>query len=240
MTGDRLEPAYHRLQQRLVEAVDKAYALKISRLVPTGWEVRGIPVPRLRAIARELRREPDLALSRQGVDLLDRAFAGHNREEALVLIFAIAAEKKQLTPALWPPIDRWIDEIADWEICDQLAMGIAAPIVAEKLDLVEVLVLWSESTNEWRRRFALATAAALNQKGRAHVAETLRICAAVMADSSPTVRKAAGWALREAGEHDPEALAAFLVQHRAAAHRTILREGSAKLDPAVRASILSE
>lgn len=116
-------------------------------------------------------------------------------------------------------------------------MGVAAPVVAANLTLVRELKRLAHARSEWQRRFALATTSALNQKGRAHVAETLSVCEPLLADPSPNVRKAVGWAIREASKHDPGVVFAFLHSHRGAAHRSVLREGSAKL-PARRRTVL--
>ena len=86
----------------------------------------------------------------------------------------------------------------------------------------------------------MATAAALNQKGRSNVAATLQICSHLLQDEAPTVRKAVGWALREASEKEPRAVFGFLYEQRAMTERSILREGSEKLTAEQRALILEE
>lgn len=226
------------VQERMVTMIDPVYREKIQTLVPTGWTVHGVRVPRLRALAGELRKTHKTLTVDAVVPLLDSAFATQERESVLVYLFWLAGLKRELSTALWPQIDRWIDSIVDWEICDQLAMGIAAPIVAKELALVDTLVGWAASPNPWRRRFTLATAAALNQKGRAHVTETLAICAPLLNDPEAIVRKAVGWALREASEHDGATVYQFLIEHREAIARGVLTEGSKKLTEEQRSALL--
>lgn len=226
------------VQQAIAAAVDPAYLAKIQELVPTGWTIHGVRVPHLRALAGRLRKAHKSCTIDEVVTLLDAAFAAKAREPVLVYLFWLAAFKRKLTAALWPQLDQWVDQVADWEICDQLAMGIAAPIVASDLTLVDDLVAWTASPNPWRRRFTLATAAALNQKGRVHVAETLAICAPLLNDPEAIVRKAVGWALREASDHDAEVVYQFLVKQQGAIARGVMTEGSKKLTVAQRAILL--
>ena len=148
--------------------------------------------------------------------------------------------KKAPASSLWAAIDGWVKLIADWEICDQLAMGVAAPLVDENPRRVADLIDWTGSPNPWRRRFTVATAAALNQKGRSNVAATLQICANLLQEETPIVRKAVGWALREASQKEPRAVFGFLYEKRAEAEQSILRESSEKLPDEQRALILNE
>lgn len=226
------------VQQTIAGAVDLAYLANIQELVPSGWVIQGVRVPQLRMLATELRQTHKEATVDDIVALLDQTFAAKVREPVLVYLFWLAHRQRHLTPALWPTIDRWVDLLADWEICDQLAMGIAAPLVARQLTLVDALAIWVTSPNHWRRRFALSTAAALNQKGRTQVAATLRICTPLLNDPEAMVRKAVGWALREASDHDAEAVYAFLLEHKDRAARTVLNEGSKKLSEGQRARLI--
>lgn len=226
------------VQQAIHVAIDPAYRAKIQQLVPSGWTIHGVRVPQLRTLADALRKEHRATKIDDIVALLDAAFATREREPLLIYLFWLAAYKRHLTPTLWPQIDGWVNLLADWEICDQLAMNIAAPIVGKELSLVTELVQWTASPNPWRRRFTLATAAALNQKGRVHVSETLTICTSLLNDPEAAVRKAVGWALREASDHDADAVYHFLDAHKEQIARSIMSEGSKKLSAARRDRLL--
>jgi 3-methyladenine DNA glycosylase AlkD len=210
----------------------------LATLIP-GARALGVPVPALRAQAAALRdAHRDLPLD--GVAALMDGFAASRvREEILIGTFWLARYGKKVEGLPWRRIEAWLPALDNWETCDQLAMGVAARVVAADPARVAGLVRLTTARSEWMRRFALATASALNQKGRAHVTETLAICAPLVADPSPNVRKAVGWALREACKHDPGAVEAFLRSHAARAHRSVIREGSAKLPAARREAIMS-
>ena len=220
------------IRRELEALADRKYLAKIRQLVPGPMEIIGVRVPAIRALARQ---HPEL-----GVDDVDAAFARHCREEMLLGVFVLARSRERLVPALWPRIDAWIDAIDNWEVCDQLAMNVAAPIVAGQPALARVLVTWARAKSPWRRRFAVACAAALNQGGRRFPAEALAVCAEVLADEDPGVRKAAGWALRETCKTDPAGVFALLQARRASVHPRVLREGSEKLSAAQRMRLAHE
>lgn len=226
------------VQQAIDSAIDPAYLANIQALVPSGWVIQGVRVPQLRTLATKVRQAHKAATVEDIVTLVDQAFTAKVREPVLVYLFWLAHQQRRLTPALWPMIDRWVDLLADWEICDQLATGIAAPLVAHQLTLVDELVVWTAAPNRWRRRFPPAVASALNQKGRAQVAATLRICAPLLNDQEAMVRKAVGWALREASDHDAAAVYAFLLEHKDKTARAVLSESSKKLSEIQRARLV--
>ncbi len=229
------------LREQILPLVEPEYAAKIQHLVPSQWSALGVRVPKLRALAAEMKKRHPRVSTADLIVLVDLTFIRHCREDVLCALFWLAASiKREPAAPLWAAIDGWIKQIADWEICDQLAMNVAAPIVAENPRRVADLVDWTGSPNPWRRRFTVATAAALNQKGRSNVAATLQICSHLLQDEAPTVRKAVGWALREASEKEPRAVFGFLYEQRAMTERSILREGSEKLTAEQRALILEE
>lgn len=220
--------------------IDPTYLAKIETLVPTEWQIIGVRVPKIRAIAATLHKANKSLSLAQLITMLDSAFAKKQREPVLCYIFWLQKHQRSFDLTLWSAIDRWIEVIIDWEICDQLAMSVGAALVAKDLSLVDELVAWTSSGNLWRRRFTVATAAALNHKGRRLSDEALRICQPLLGDSETMVRKAVGWALREASKHDADAVYQLLLANKTRAHRSVLREGSAKLRPKQRETLTAK
>ena len=180
------------LRARLPKLVDLAYRAQITRLVP-GTKLLGVRVPALRGLARELDREhsPD---DDAAIALLHRLAKRKVREELLVGVFLIAQKKRRIASVTWKDLDAWVDAIDNWEVCDQLAMGIAK----YRLDdaAITALVAWAKSPNLWRRRFAVATVATAGLPKR----DVERVLAPVVGDREPMVKKAVAWARRELGK----------------------------------------
>lgn len=222
----------------LVDNADPVYREKIAKLVPTEVEIIGVRVPVIRTLVKSFCGEhPDLSVDAM-MTLLDGAFAARCREQLLFATILLASRRKSLAEIEWARVEGWVDGIEDWEVCDQLAMGVIGELVARDQSHVETLVGWAKSENRWRRRAALAASTSLNQKGRKDAGAALRICAPVMTDGDKMIEKALGWALREASKSDAEAVAGFLAKWKGKASRRLLREGSEKLDESKRAALL--
>ncbi|HTL31692.1 MAG TPA: DNA alkylation repair protein, partial [Kofleriaceae bacterium] len=152
----------------------------------------GVRVPALRSLARELDREHSLD-DDAAIALLHRLARRKIREEMLVGIFWIAQKKRRIAHVSWKDVDAWVDAIDNWEVCDQLAMGIAKYRLDEGDAAIARLVSWAKSPNLWRRRFAVATVATAGLSKR----DVERVLAPVAGDREPMVKKAVAWARRE-------------------------------------------
>lgn len=226
------------IRMRLEAQADRRYRSSIGRLVPTGIEIIGVPVPTIRRLARSFARDHAGATMADLVRLLDRAFAARCREEVLFATLLIAARRAELPSLPWEAIESWVGRIEDWEVCDQLSTGVVGEIVARDLARVDGLTRWARSPGRWRRRAAAVASTRLNRKGRRHATEALRICEPLMTDDDRMVEKAVAWALREASGSDDGAVARFLAEWKGRASPRLLRAGSKKLDAARRHALL--
>ena len=226
------------IRMQLEARADRRYRSRIGRLVPTGIEIIGVPVPTIRKLARSFARDHARGTIADLARLLDRAFAARCREEVLFATLLIASRRAELPSLPWKAIESWVGHIEDWEVCDQLATGVIGEIVAGDLARVDGLVRWARSPGRWRRRAAAAASTRLNRKGRRHAAEALRICEPLMTDGDRMVEKAVAWALREASRSDGDAVAHFLAEWKGRASPRLLRAGSKKLDAARRQALL--
>jgi len=193
--------------------------------VPTRAPLPGVRVPVIRRLAAEFAAaHPDLEAA-DAASLLDALTRRRCREELLFGTFLLARYGRRLPPQMWARLDRWVAAIENWETCDQLAMTVAAPLVAREPALIRELVRRATSAHPWERRFAAATAAALCQKGRGRADLALKVCEKLMRETDPRVQKAVGWVLREAGEVDAVGVRRFLSRWKGRAVPRILREG---------------
>ncbi|MGH9928552.1 MAG: DNA alkylation repair protein [Pyrinomonadaceae bacterium] len=228
----------NQIYRQLVARAEAKNKASLARLVP-GAKAIGVPVPKLRELVAEFRREhADFTLD-QACDLLDELCLTRLREEMLFGIFLLGRFGKKVAGVPWARLAPWIAALDNWETCDQLASQVSGAVVAANLVLVDRLVELTRSDNPWKRRFALATASELNHKGRVHPAESMRVCLPLLADAEPTVRKAVGWALREASKKAATEVFEFLLMHRQQIPASVLREASEKLTPALKKQLLA-
>ncbi len=223
--------------ERLRACVDQDYLVGMTTVVPGMRHSLGVRVPKIRGLAADLHREHRQLPFEQLLLLLHHAFAQGSREEVLCYIFWLAKRNRELQWTHWLQIDSWLDHIADWELCDQLAMGVAAPLLDRHPQHILELQSWTSSESTWRRRFVMACAASLQQRGRSHPIACLELCHPLLNDPKADVRKAVAWALREITDADVAAAISFLRDTKSLCHRTVLREGSRKLSKEQRHSL---
>jgi len=219
---------------------DPTYLEFIVTSIGVRDRVIGVRVPEIRAAVKQFLTSHREFTIDAAVALLDAAARSRVREELLFATFALVKFRRHFDASMLAQIDTWIEALDNWETCDQLALNVAAVIISRDITHAERLYSWSHSKNPWRRRFALATAAALNQKGRQFPMETLKVCLPVLDDPDPQVRKAVGWAIREASDSDEPAAFAFLREHREDIHPTVLREAGRKLTRAHQSELFEQ
>jgi hypothetical protein len=191
------------IRKGLQAASDPAYRDSIARLVP-GIRTWGVRVPVLRTEAAEAAKGDPPPTFEEACALLDRFTEEGWRDEILFATFLVARFRRQIPTLPWKTVARWAERVDNWETCDQIAMGIAAPrVAAAPAEGIRGLKQLARAASPWTRRFAVATAAALNQRGRSFPAETLEICELLVDEKDPNVRKAVAWAMRAAGKPTP-------------------------------------
>ncbi len=122
--------------------------------------------------------------------------------------------------------------IDSWDDVDTFACYLAGPAWREHQVPDELIHRWARSTNRWWRRTALVCTVALNNKargGRGDTARTLEVCRILVKDRDDMVVKAMSWSLRELSRRAPEAVQAFLVEHKGVLAPRVVREVNTKL-----------
>ncbi len=119
-----------------------------------------------------------------------------------------------------------------WEDVDTFACYLAGPAWRERQVPGELIHRWARSEDRWWRRTALVCTVALNNKargGRGDTARTLEVCRILVKDRDDMVVKAMSWSLRELSRRDPQAVQAFLDEHKGVLAPRVVREVNTKL-----------
>lgn len=148
----------------------------------------GVSVYELRRVAKRLGRDHELALA---------LWETGNHEARLLASMvddpALVGERQ---------MDAWAAEFDSWDVCDQVTSNLfdKTPFAYEKV------YEWSAAPDEWVKRAAFATAAALavQDKGAADeaFAAILTLCRREAGDDRTYVKKAVNWALRNIGKRN--------------------------------------
>ncbi|NCT85307.1 MAG: DNA alkylation repair protein [Comamonadaceae bacterium] len=149
----------------------------------------GLAVPTLRALARELGRDHELALALWDSGIPDAQ-----------LLAGMVAEPARLTAA---QMDHWVAGLQAWDVCDQACLNafVKSPLAWDAIPR------WAARQPEFEKRagFALLAVAAVHQKTRpdADFLARLPLIEAAAGDDRGFVMKAVNWALRQIGKRSP-------------------------------------
>jgi 3-methyladenine DNA glycosylase AlkD len=127
------------------------------------------------------------------------------------------------------------DRIDDWDLVDLGAWEVLGRSLVDRAR--DVLDELAGSGDPWRRRSAITATFAFIRRGQ--LDDTYRLALRLLDDEHELVRKAVGWALRNAGDHDPDRLDTFLDAHAATMPRSTLRNAIEKLAPEERKRLLA-
>jgi len=148
----------------------------------------GVPVPAIRAMAKEIGRDHTLALELWNSGWLEAR-----------MLTAFVADPAQVTPA---QMDRWVKDFDNWAICDALCFHLfdKVPTAWGRVGL------WSRRREEFVKRaaFALVAGIAVHDKPRADkdFLQALIFIERAAGDSRNFVKKGASWALRSIGHRN--------------------------------------
>ncbi|MDP7078391.1 MAG: DNA alkylation repair protein [Candidatus Undinarchaeales archaeon] len=173
---------------KLHASADAASVAGMARFGISPDKALGVRVPMLRALAREIGRDHELALVLWGEGLRETR-----------ILASIVADPTRITPGI---MDAWAGQFQDWELCDQCCMNLFRHTSYGHAKAVE----WSAREEEFVKRagFSLmATLAVGDKKASDDVFEAyLPLIEREAGDGRNGVKKAVNWALRQIGKRD--------------------------------------
>ncbi|MDR7270892.1 3-methyladenine DNA glycosylase AlkD [Pelomonas saccharophila] len=182
MSPTRLNLALERLRAAArPEALDA-----MARFGLTGDARLGLAVPTLRSLAREFKRDHELALALWDSGIPDAQ-----------ILAGMVAEPAKLTVK---QMDHWVAGMRAWDVCDQACTNafVKSPLAWEAIPR------WAARPAEFEKRaaFSLLAVAAVHQKTRpdADFLARLPLIEAAADDERNFVKKAVNWALRQIGK----------------------------------------
>jgi 3-methyladenine DNA glycosylase AlkD len=191
----------------------------------------GIPVPLQRKIALRYRT---LSL-RDLAHLLASPIHEHRFAALEILVAQYEAGSEAQREKIFDFFLRHSARVNNWDLVDT-----SAPyIVGEHLRTRprDVLYKLAESALVWERRIAIVSTLTFIRHGETE--DTFRIAETLLPDKHDLIRKASGWALREAGKVSRPALLSFIERHYGRISRTTLRYAIEHFPPEQRKQILT-
>ncbi len=146
----------------------------------------GVNMPKLRKLARELRRDHDLALSLWATEIHEAR-----------LLATMVADPKRLTAA---QMEAWAKDFDSWNLCD----GACSNLFSRTALAWELTPAWAAREEEFVRRagFVLMATLAVHQKAAPDEAflAFFPLLERFAPDDRNFVKKAVNWALRQIGK----------------------------------------
>ena len=191
----------------------------------------GIAVPVLRKIAY---RHLDLKLPSLR-KLLQSKIHEHRLGALEILVAqyerAMEADKKAIYEFYLLNTDR----INNWDLVDASAPHIVGDYLLKRSRAILRKLAKSESL--WERRIAIVATFGFLRTGETK--DTFQIATMLLKDKHDLIRKAVGWALREAGKKSQAELLSFLQEHYKDLSRTTLRYAIERFPPPLRERMLA-
>lgn len=160
-------------------------------------------------------------------------------EEGALACYIYRRFTKQSAAREFALFTRWLDRyVSNWGHTDGLSLWLLGASIANDPALIATLPAWTKSKNRWKRR-ASAVALVPSARRGLHTREIFRIATPLIADPDDMVQKGVGWLLKETYPKKPAETVRFLLPHRAAAPRLVLRYAAEKMTAEDRARILS-
>ena len=185
--------------------------------------------PALLAAATELMAERHMEMKRCAYVLLDR------RMKAELLPTAAAAT--------FTSVERMFDagHVFDWATCDSLACRVLAAVVRREPALATRLQAWPRGSDPWKARAACVAFVKLGDPALGFVDGALTNCDATLTvhGNVRIAQLGVGWALKELGVKNADAVDAFIRAHHAQLSSAALRAAVEKRAPGVRAQLLA-
>jgi 3-methyladenine DNA glycosylase AlkD len=206
---------------------------KAKTYYPSAMTIKGVPVPKIRPIVRDLNQRfknaPPQEVVRFAKDL-NAARILEARQIAFEVLDKHNAARRSLT---LEDLLELGDGIDNWVSTDSFACMLAGPAWREGQITDETIEKWAASEDRWWRRAAVVSTVALNQKARGgsgDVPRTLKICQLVAHDNDDMVAKGLSWALRELSKREKEPVVEFIDKNEIILPKRVIREVRRKID----------
>lgn len=195
------------IRKKLIELGNKERAEFGKRYLKSQYNFYGNKTPDVRAISKEMKNLDFYS----ALNLADELWNSGNHEEMWIALHLLAFKVKSNPIEVWKFMIKRIDKANTWDLVDEMSTHVLAPILAERIELMNEIKKLSESKNPWFRRISVVSNLQLIKKNKIEL--TLRLAEKLVYDDDVYVQKGVGWMLREAGKKDRINVREFILRH---------------------------
>lgn len=212
-------------------------ATQERRYLRSDLEHLGASVPQVRRAVRTLSRQ----LDRDRVRALAAALWSRPVHELRLAAVELLRDRVDLLSVDdLPLIERQLREARTWALVDPLAGDVTGVLALREPAVADTLDRWLTAEDFWLRRSALlALLPGLKVDAPGYVDRLVRYADTLAGEREFFLRKAIGWALREAGKRRPDEVMGWLLRQAPALSAVTWREGVKYLPAQQRERVLS-
>ncbi len=214
----------------LEPAADPEKARQMAAYMKNRYPFLGVASPPRHTLVRAVVQRAGRPTERELTTALHALWALDEREYQYVACDLLARHQRVCEAAfLVGEAEPLIQTKSWWDTVDALRSAVVGPLVGRHDELVAVLWRWIDSDDIWLVRSAI-----IHQLGYGDRTDETRLfamCARRADHPDFFVRKAIGWALREHARRAPDAVRAFVAQHRDRLSPLSVREALLRIGP---------
>jgi 3-methyladenine DNA glycosylase AlkD len=210
-----------RIEARLRAAGTAERAEGEKRYLKSELEHLGVGVPAVRREARAAGREVETR--EELLALVRELWAKPVHERRLCAALLLEARGELLEPGDLAELQRLVRESRTWALVDPLAVKVTGRLLVAHPEAAPAVDEWAADEDFWVRRAALLSQIEPLRAG-ATFERFGRYADAMLEEREFFIRKAIGWALREAGKTRPDEVYEWLVPRAARASGVTMRE----------------
>lgn len=215
------------------EKLENILPLKEKLPLKQTKKLKLIEITQLNKIAKELAKL--IENENWWYDKLKEFWQKGKREEKILIISSLEYLTKKNHSKVKEFIISILQDINDWEICDQLALKPLAKLaIQNQKEIFNLLFQWINQDNKWLRRLAIATIPPFIRAKPQEALICLDLISKSLKEKDIDVKKAVAWALREISKKDKSVVFEFLNKYKQINDKNtkwIIKEGAKKLSP---------
>jgi 3-methyladenine DNA glycosylase AlkD len=218
-----------RFRQRFRELGDPERAAQEKRYLKSPFQFYGVAVPKIRAVARQFRRE-NRGIAKEALWELCRALwrSGFHEERALAM-FLLQEYRALLDYTDMPSLEEMLRGSVNWDQVDDISAHLVGAVLLKDERVFEYLKTWSKDPSFWMRRAALLSQLLPFREGKGDKQLFYSFADEMLEEKEFFIRKAIGWVLRELARVEPDEVFRFVVENRARMSGITFREATHRL-----------
>jgi 3-methyladenine DNA glycosylase AlkD len=238
------------LQDQLEQASDRQTKAWFESYLKNALPFRGLKLPQVRAVLHAWMKSEQFT-AQSPVQQMDTAIAlihqpwGEDKLAGILILQEVLLRRKQIDwPTDLPKFAALFDagHIQEWNTCDWFCVKVLNGLVKQQGESCATAVMqWCHAENLWRRRASVVSFVNLAKHGDrnfpAFSQGLLKTCSVVIQSPERFAQTGTGWALRELGVADQDAVVDFIQTHSTQFSSEGLRYAIEKFPPTLQAQL---